>query len=243
MGVFSLGGRGGSFPAALHRFGGLSGGSGDAEIIKLVVDESVQKELNLTPEASRKLTVVSGEFNSTVNDAVNSVIKDAGNIADMTPEQQTTMQSKMAEVRRSVADQFSLKVKDIVTAEQFTRLQQIHWQLMGATALLNADLARAIPLSKEQQAEINSINSEYSARRVVPLITSRDGERMDPAAVVRIQMQNEKLDKERDARMMEVLTKDQQEKCVSLKGNPFDASGLRLFGIRRRDQGAETNRP
>jgi hypothetical protein len=209
-------GRGGRGGIGRVVVGGVVGIAGNA---------AVQKELGLSADATDKMKAVSEEFNAAIREATTSWAAGLGDLRDMTQEERTAAMAKRAEMLKATADKFVPKLKELLTADQFKRLQQIHWQSMGIAAISDADMAEGIPLSKDQQDMIKSINTEYAAKQTA-LFTSSDGGRPEAPTFAKMQEQN----RERDARIIEVLTKDQQDKFASLKGKEFDLTQLSPFG-------------
>ena len=211
--------------------GGIGGfGGGDVGVAGIAGNEAVQKELGLSAEATDKVKAVLEEFNTAIREAMTSWRSGFGDFRDMTQEERTRAMAKMVETVRATSDKFLPKLKEVLTADQFTRLQQIHWQSMGIAALSDPEIVKAIPISKDQQDKIKSINTEYAAKRV-QYFTGGGGsiDRPDALAFAKMQEQNREQDKEREAKITEILTKDQQDKFASLKGKEFDLSQLRGF--------------
>jgi hypothetical protein len=232
--VGGRGGPGGAGVGPVGRAGGGDriGGFGNANrigIVGIAGNVAVQKELGLSAEAAGKVKVLSEEVNTAIREATTVLMGNVGPFGNLTQEERAAVTAKIAERRRATVDAYSTRLKDVLTADQFTRLQQIHWQSIGTAALSDPDVIKAIPLSKDQQDKIQSINTEYAAKRA-DMSTGSGGNRIEPLAFAKMQMQNQEQDRERDAKITDVLTKDQQDKLASLKGKEFDLSQMRGFG-------------
>ena len=221
------GGRGAGGPGGLGAGGRgrRQSGGDDLGIVGIAGVEAVQKELGLSVDAIAKVKSVEEDFNTAIRDATTSWRAGYGVFRDMTQEEQTAAMSKLAATRKATDDQFLPKLKELLTAVQFTRLQQIHWQSIGIAALSDAEIAQAIPLSQEQQDKIKSINADYASKRAV-LMTGSGPDRIEPLEFAKRRLQNEKQDIEREAMITELLTKAQLDKFASLKGKEFDLSQL-----------------
>lgn len=218
--------------------GGVAGGRGrpggfvrsgtGMGVVGIAGTEAVQKELELSAEATAKVKAITEEFNAAVQEAMTSQRQKFRNSPDATA---AAGAAKMVQTIKATSDQFVLKLKEVLTAEQFTRLQQINWQSMGIAALSDPEVIQAIPISTEQQEKIKTINTEYAAKRTTSLTgAGASGDRPEPSSFAKMQEQNIALNKEHEAKIMELLTNAQQEKFASLKGTEFDLSQLRAFG-------------
>jgi hypothetical protein len=99
------------------------------------------------------------------------------------------------------------KLKAALSATQFTRMMQLHWQLLGNNALLRKDLQGELHLSKDQIASIRSIQSKLVAAY-----------REDDAPA---KARAEKQIQETLAAMGAVLTPEQQVKFRQMQGEPL----------------------
>src|SRR4029077_5829244 len=120
--------------------------------------------------------------------------------------------------------------KEVVSETQFERLRQIGWQAAGSLALASLELGKALDLTKEQQKKIADINKEYEDKQA-ELRRNAFGGRPGGGGggpggggggpggggiFAKIQ----ELNKERDGKAIEALSKEQQEKYTKLKGKP-----------------------
>ena len=221
------GGRGG-------RGGGMFGRGGMLSIVK---NEAVQKELGLSADDATKVKAVTDEFDA----AATAAMGDRPNFREMSQEERTKAFAKMAETAKANNDKFLPKLKDVLTADQFTRLQQIHLQVAGIDALTEAEVIKSLAISTEQQESIKTINSSMDTKRNELFASLGGGGGGGGGGDMREKM-NE-LTKERETKVNEVLTKDQQDKFATLKGKEFDVSQLRPQGRGPGGGGGRGKRP
>ena len=203
------GGRGG--PGG---FGGFGRGGGG--VMMLVGNEAVQKDLGLTEADVTKVKGVTDEFQAAMREQFAAGGRQ--NFQDMTPEERTAAMEKAREEGKKLNDKFLPKLKAAITPDQFTRLQQISWQAAGAAAYSDAEVVKALTITKEQTDKITALNTEYGAK-TRELFQAGGG----PEGFAKMQ----ELNKERDAKINEVLTKAQLDQFATLKGKEFDVAQLR----------------
>src|SRR5204863_7868761 len=118
---------------------------------------------------------------------------------NMSAGERQKMRAKMAEVDKKLDDEFNPKVKALVSADQYKRLQQIQLQanlrFRGPGALTYSDVASELKLSDEQKKKLDTLQSQYDAKQR-ELFT---GGGFDQAAMA-------KLNEERTSKTMDILT-------------------------------------
>jgi hypothetical protein len=134
--------------------------------------------------------------------------------------------TKMTEINTKLNEEFTPQLAKLLSADQISRLKQIQIQAQGGTALTaNPEVAKALNLSEEQRRKLSDLQAEF-ARRQRELFAS--GDPQERFAKMR------ELNRERDAKMLEVLTEEQRQQFTALKGDPFDVSQLGFGGRGRR---------
>lgn len=158
---------------------------------------------------------------------------------------------------RKLNDKFRPRLSKVLKPEQAKRLKQIGWQAMGVMALRGDDLAKALKLSKDQRAEIEEAFASAGKkmresfrppeggfrrpRQADDQADGEDGGNGQPGGDggpggggppsnrdFRARMENmRKMNEDRDAAVLAVLTDKQREQFEQLKGEPFDLSVLR----------------
>lgn len=188
---------------------GMGGGFGRGGIFMLAGNDSVQKDLGLTSDEVAKVKTVTDDYGAAVREGMSGI--------QFGPNMSQEDRDKIASVTKENSEKFTPKLKAALTADQFTRLQQINWQNMRSAALLDPEVVKALTVTTDQQDKVKAINEEYGAK-FQGLFTP--GSPPDFAKM-------EEISKERDAKATEVLTKVQQDKFASLKGKEFDLAQLR----------------
>lgn len=203
------GGRGG--------FGGFGGGAGG--ILMIAGNEAVQKDLGLTDDGAAKIKAVTDEYRAAMQES-----RGAGgrqNPQNMTEEERTKARDAFTASMKALTDKFLPKLKAAVSSDQYTRLQQINWQNSGTGALSDAEVVKALTITKEQTDKITAITDDYGAKTRELFQPGGGGGGFEKM---------QELNKERDAKINEVLTKAQLDTFAKLKGKEFDVAQLRRGG-------------
>ncbi|MEW5884895.1 MAG: hypothetical protein AB1725_11835, partial [Armatimonadota bacterium] len=108
------------------------------------------------------------------------------------------------------------KIKEILSAEQFKRYQEISLQQEGPSALARKEVADKVGLSDSQREKINAILEEQRA-------TMRDmfqggGGGGDRQAMMETM---QKMREETNAKLLAVLTSEQKKTWEGMLGKPF----------------------
>jgi hypothetical protein len=230
-------GGGGSGVGRAGRFGGMGGVFGGLGIINLVALAPVQKEIGLEADAAENVAKLAGEmYQEFQAESQKAGIGFAafGQLQDLSPEEREAKMKEMSEKRMAITkgltEKYLPKVKENLSASQFERVQQISWQLSGTQSLTDPDVSKALEISKEQREKMAGINQEFGAkqRELFGGGPAFGGGGAPPGPeVMRERMQKmQDLNKDRDAKVAAVLSKDQQDKYAALLGKPFDRSQL-----------------
>jgi len=210
------------------RGGGFGGGFAGPETsaVALAADESVQKELGVSGDKASKLTPLRDDLNAARTKEFQTAGINLQDFQNITPEQR----QKMADIFSKLEDEFSPKVKEQLSADQYKRLQQIQLQanlaFRGPAALVAPEVDSQLKLTEEQKQKLTAINMDFQQKQR-DLFTGGGGGGNQEAFT--------KLRDERTAKMIEILTPEQKEKLNSMKGSAFDVSQIRRggFGGRR----------
>jgi ribosomal protein L15E len=116
------------------------------------------------------------------------------------------MRTKNEELRKAAES----KVKDILSETQFTRFKQLALQRSGIGALSRDDIAEQLKLTEKQREELKRVSEEQTQKRMQLFTSGQRPSRED----------SERLDKERDAALMSVLSEDQRKQWDTMKGPP-----------------------
>lgn len=217
------GGRGGGF-----------GGPGAGGIIGLAGIPPVQKELGLEGDAADKVQKIAGAFRQEMQTAVEEAgigFGAFGALQNLSQDEREAkmreMNEKRTEITKKLNEKFLPQLKEVLTAQQVARLQEILAQVSGSQGLTSPEMIKALDLSKEQQEKINAVNQDFGRKQRELFTAGGGGGDFQAMAAKR-----EELVKEREAKAAELLSKEQQEKYAKLKGKPFDVSQLQGPGRR-----------
>lgn len=220
-------------------FGGFGGGARRG-LTSLLTVEAVQKELGLSSEAVEKVKAIGESLRQDMTTEMANL--GGGNFREQTAEQRRETMAKMEELRRTVQSKYLPKIKEILTAEQFTRLQQIEWQAAGTAALADPELAGALGLTGDQKERLATITREFAQKQrelMGEAFRAGGGGGGNREAFAKVQ----ELAKERDSQALGVLNSDQQAQFASLKGPSFDVAQLRPQGGRGDGASGDGQRP
>jgi hypothetical protein len=205
------------------------GGFGfQATPLTLVALEPVQKEVGITDDQKAKLT----ELGKEIQEARTKIRTDAGITGggggqNLTDEQR----AKIAEGQKKLEEEFTPKLKAALKPEQFERVQQIAYQAAGPNAFGNADIVKALDITKEQQEKITTINKDFQEKTRALFAGGGAGGGGREAMT--------KLREEQSAEVAKVLTKEQSDKWTTLKGKAFDTTTLFPGGRGRGGKGGD----
>ena len=172
-------------------FGGFRGNP-----LMLLGQESVQKELKLTDEQTKKVD----ELRQKTREKFQEIF--GGDEA----ERPKKMQELNEENRKAI--------DALLSPEQSKRLKQIVYQQRGAAALADPEAAKALNLSEEQQEKVKTINQEMQAA-MRELFTPGQ----PPDDDTRKKMDD--VRKSSGEKLLAVLSPEQKTKWTQLQGEPF----------------------
>ena len=208
---------------------GFSGFGGGSSMASLLGNEAVQKELGLEGAALEKAKALRDEYRAEVQKAMPE--GSFQGLRDLPRDQQaaklTEFRQKTTEASAKAAAAVNPKIKEALSAQQYERLQQIQWQAAGIAALSDAELVKALDISKEQSEKIAALEKENSDKQRELFRGGFNEEAREKMTA---------LIKERDAKVNEVLTAAQRDKFAQLKGKEFDLASLRSARGRDRNK-------
>lgn len=173
-------------------------------LVGLAGREDVQTEVKLTPEQIEKIRTVGENVQTAFDPTLFEKMRTA-----QTDEERTALMAEMAKARETLRKQQEAELQKIVSPEQFTRLRQIAWQRAGAVALSEEEAQSALKLTDEQKTSITKLAEE---RRAAEMASG-------------FRLSREERDKQRqdsDAKLMAVLTTEQQASWTKLQGAVFE---------------------
>ena len=191
-----------------------------SNIFIVACNDAVQMELGLSADEIAKVTKVADEYDNANREAVQS----SGIKLGVTTQAE---REKLSSIRKEVTEKFTPNLKAALTADQFSRVQQINYQALRASALLESEVVKALSETAEQQETIRAMIVEYQLNVNEQVRVGGD----DVVAKI------EEINKERDDKAIEQLTKDQQDKFAALKGKEFDITQLNIINYVPRTRG------
>jgi len=205
--------------------GGFGGLGGPTPAVVLAANEAVQKDLGLSGDKASKLTSLRDDYFAASQKEYQAAGINFQDFQNLSNEERQKRGEKVAEIGTKLNSEFGPKLKEVVSADQYKRLQQIQLQYglrnLGPAALTAPDVASELKLTDDQKQKLNDLNAEYG-RKQRELFT---GGGFDQEAFG-------KLRDERSSKALDVLTAEQKEKLNSLKGPAFDVTQIG-FGGRR----------
>jgi len=180
----------------------MFGGGG---IGMLIGNESVQKELKLDDKQVEKAKEIADKNRSKMTAAR----EELQNVDQ--EERRTKMQALTKEMNES-----TLKaVGDFLKPEQISRLHQISYQVRGAMAFSDPEVAKKLSLTDTQKTDIQTIVTDSNAE-MREIFTSNQDDR--EAAMKKVA----ELRKETLAKVTAKLNDEQQKTWKEMLGSPFE---------------------
>jgi hypothetical protein len=220
------GGRGGRGGAGGGQPGGrgFGGGFGGVNIVVLLSNDGVVKELKLTDDQKTKVKEFSDAQRAKMQEAFSG-----GGAPD---------QEKMAELRKAATEAGEKFVKDTLNADQQKRAKQILYQaqlkVMGPAALTGDEVSKALSLTDDQKAKVKTLADDMRKDRQELQADLRGGG--DAATEARKKMDT--ITKEYTAKAVDTLTSDQKKAWKDMTGEPFDYTPAAMGGRGRGAGGA-----
>jgi hypothetical protein len=190
-----------------------------SRLMDVALKEPVLKELGIERDAAKIAEI--RKLQETVRHQLVSIVRNRKG---------TGRRAQAYEIERKLQAKYNPELKKLLTTEQFSRLQQIAWQLEGPDALEDAEVVQALGITKEQQQKLVALSRETS-NQVRSLLNP--GGTPGPAGDKDVQAKLLALRTERGNKANEILSKTQQEKFAKLKAKPFDLALLRTRAVLR----------
>jgi hypothetical protein len=195
--------------------GGFGFGGGGS-LLSIVSNDGVQTELKLDDAKKAEVSKVAEELREQFRGGGRG---QGGGGGQGRGEFQARMQEQ--------AKQAEEKLKTVLNEEQFKRLKQIQYQVVGVLgAAQNADLAAALSLDDATKSKLAALSDEQRE-------AMRDlREAVEDGSVQRDAMatEAEKVRKELEEKALALLSSEQKAKFTELVGAPYDVSALRSRG-------------
>lgn len=220
-------------------------------IFKLADVPFVQQELGFSKDAVTRIDTINDEFAGAWREAGGETRPGMTRSADgkmrnffdpvmplsgirgprrQSPEERENGLAKMVQLWFATTAKFQPQLKEVLTPEQYGRLQQINWQTLGTIACLDNEVIQVLAMTQEQQDTIAAIASDYHSKlRTARLPQGRFGGggpfAGGPGGPFGGGPENseslKEVTQERDSKINEVLTKEQRDLFATLKGKSF----------------------
>ncbi len=177
------------------------GGFGQGAYL-LLGNKGVQKELKLSDETSEKVTKLVEEWRGKIRDKMEGL-------------SQEERREKGLAISKEINDEAKTATKDLLSAEQHARLEQISLQQRGLQAFADAHVQEKLKLSDEQKDKIKEIG-EGVRTQVADLRSAFQSDRegaMQKLAAIR---------KESFEKVHALLSDDQKKAWKELTGEPYE---------------------
>jgi hypothetical protein len=215
-------------PGGRRGQGGGRGGFGvGGSLTFLLTNKSVQEELKLNEDDSKK-----------AKDVADEVAKKHADDSKGLDRQKEEDRAKLAEIRQTIAKEELTAVNAVLKPDQAKRLKEIMLQqslrTAGPAGLLNAEVATALKLNDDQKEKIKTIGDDFSKERQQVMQEAGfggrrgagggggGGGRPDPAKREEATKKVEGLNKESMTKALALLSTDQKKTLDDMKGAAFE---------------------
>lgn len=132
---------------------------------------------------------------------------------------------------RELGDSWAKNVREILSEEQQKKLTANEARLFNPVALSGPEAAKELDLTQEQQEKLVALNKEFTAaqQKIFQEFNTGTGRQPDDEETQK-KMQAAKA--EREQKLIDILSKTQQEKLAAMKGKPFDLALLNRPSVR-----------
>ncbi len=200
-------GQGGGFRGRGRGMMGFPGGG----LLLLLHNESIQKDLQLTPEQIDKLK----ELGKTAREG----LPEFGSFRNLSPEDRRAKFAELQPKLKARGEEIKKKIEAILTTAQLARLKEIRLQVAGPAALADTDVLKALNLTDEQKEKIKTLRQQITDLRKEAGKLSREERQKKMAELM------EKAKKLREkvlADIVAVLTPEQRAQLDKLKGKKIE---------------------
>jgi hypothetical protein len=199
-------------PALAQRGRGM-GGRGGADLGTLAQNKSVQEELKVSEDQTKKITEALTKLREDLKDdyaKLGGGRRGGGGGNNATQEERAAARKKTGEAEAKA-------INGILDEKQQKRLQQIRVQQQGLAALQDEETQKTLKLTDEQKDKIKAIGADVQ-KEIGNLGGGGGGGRGNPETRQKIQG----LRKEAMQNAVKVLNEDQQKTYKEMAGEPFD---------------------
>ena len=192
------------------------GGAGGGGKLALLAREDVKTDLALTDDQQEKLKaanpMASGDREAMMAQ-FQEIMKEAG-ISDFSEMRTPEGQKKMAPIMAKRMAEMQKKMEAILTPEQNKRLGEINIQFYGNRVVTQADVAKAVGLTEDQNKKIADLSKSQSDAMRGLFAKVQAGE----MTMEDVQEKRKKNDEILETEIGKVLTDDQKAKLKTMAG-------------------------
>jgi hypothetical protein len=201
-------------------------GAPPTDPVGLATRPAVQKELNLSPEQTDRVTKISEAFDADVQSELQGIGLSREALQSLPQEERRAKfresREKRAEISGKLQAKYEPQLAEALKPEQLQRLKEISVQARGAAALESPDIVKALELSKDQQDKLALLAAEFRVKQQ-DLFPRGGGNQTDIQERVQ---QLRKLNDEHKEQAAAILNAGQRQKFQDLQGKPFDLAQL-----------------
>ncbi|MGD0517182.1 MAG: hypothetical protein ABSA26_06560 [Thermoguttaceae bacterium] len=191
--------------------GGMGIGLGPMGKISLLNNEKLQQELDLSDDQKTKVAEAVGEASNAISTGMRKSFSSSPR--NISPQEHADIREKLI---KNNQDKFLKKLEKILLPKQFDRLKQIYLQRQGPMALSEPDVIKALNVNKEQQDKMQVLYDDFQIKLREATVVQGDG---------LVKFGGHKLDKmtkELDDNLLDILTADQRSEFEKMKGPKAD---------------------
>jgi len=170
--------------------------------LALLKQTPIQKDLQLSSEQNKKLK--------------SAIAKEQKNLQALVGVMPLYRQQKADEMNQAT----EASLQELLTQDQSNRLTQIALQKKGAIALLDSEIVSALKITTEQQGSLKAIQQE-SAKDMAKFQPMFTNPQYYQARMPDIRKRWDKLQKDTQEKLLDVLTVEQRSRWQEMIGEPF----------------------
>lgn len=200
------GGPGQGGPGRLGGQFGMQGG-----LVQTLNMPPVVEELKLSEEQVAEARTMAEQVRS---DLMSRMQESREQFADLSPEER---RERMESILREMDESTQEKLKELLEADQMSRLLQIQVQQLGLRAFANPRIQSALKLDDEQKATITKLEEDVREKSQAFMANARDAENRGEAFRELMELRRSSLEE-----VMSVLTDEQKTSWKELTGEPLE---------------------
>ncbi len=196
-------------------FGG--GGRGDGGMMSVVRQDAAVSELRITEEQKEKIRELLDRSRQPTPELAELYPK----LRDVSDEERTALFAKIGELRNVQRKKTEAELKQIISQQQFARLQQLTLHTQGIRALRQDEVAADLKLDDAQKAKIKAIYDDIQKQQSEIYASMRNLPREERRqANTEVEQKREKMRKEAEQKVLGLLTDTQKQSWQKKLGPP-----------------------